>query len=85
MPENTSVYTERIDKFLIDGEIFKDIEVGQYYYSMYQSETESETETGLGNPVETGLINVTDELPAEDQFISVTSPEADDDFITYKG
>lgn len=70
LPENISQYPERIDEFLLDTQIFKDMEVGQYSYAAFQSETEPDNESSLGKPIEVGMLKIID-----------NNSNADTDFI----
>lgn len=70
---NTSSFTFRYDEFILDSEIFKSMEEGVYFYSIYQTSVEE-------NPIEVGLLKIKGEV---EEYVSITPDETEDDFITY--
>lgn len=72
--ENASTYRFRYDEFILDSEIFKNMEVGIYFYSIYQTEEES-------NPIEVGLFKIIGEV--ETGYLTLPQDETDDDYLVY--
>lgn len=72
--ENISAYKFRYDEFILNSEIFKSMEAGAYFYSIYQTTEEQ-------NPIEVGLLKIIGQ--GNERFISITPNETDDDFIVY--
>jgi hypothetical protein len=74
LPANTSQYKERYDEFILDTEIFKDMESGSYYYSVLEGEPSEVIQIGLATIVQ----------PNEPDFITVNESETTDDYIVYE-
>lgn len=82
LQNNTSPFTFRYDEFIIETLIFKDLTIGTYYYSVYQTSTESLDETTMGKAVETGILKVVGE--AVEGYVSISPVETTDDFLVYE-
>ena len=76
LPANTSAYPFRYDRYVITT--FDDYQVGTYSYSIVERNSSTLAEIQI---LEVGLLKVISDPTQE--FLTVTEPETDDDFLVY--